>query len=333
MKNLWYSALCASLADNKCQGRLCRIFVVLSVFFLSMSARAQWDVHFSDYSTLRSYYNPAVSGVDGKLDVHVAYALQFAGYDNAPATMYFGGDLPVYFLSPRHGAGISFMNDKFGIFSTQRFAIQYAYNIAFGYRKRNRLSFGISGAMLTENINPDLELATKDDLAFPKSNAEGKVYDLGAGVYFCNPEYWAGLSTMHITAPTIEVGETNEIGIDRIYYLMGGGNIKIKNSLLSLQPSFMVQTDMQSWRGDLQCKVTYEYDEKKFYVGLGYSPKTSTTVMLGGIFHEVAVGYSYQMFTQGVGMLNGSHDITLSYQTDLDLFKKGKNVHRSVRFL
>jgi len=95
----------------------------------------------------------------------------------------------------------------------------------------------------------------------------------------------------------------------------------------------MVQTDMQSWREDIQCKLAYEYEGRKFYAGVGYSPNISVTAMIGGNFHGIQLGYSYQMYTAGVGIQNGAHELVFRYQTDLDLFRKGKNLHKSVRFL
>ena len=59
----------------------------------------------------------------------------------------------------------------------------------------------------------------------------------------------------------------------------------------------------------------------------------SVTFLVGGMFHGVNLGYSYQMYTSGVGLVHGSHEVVLSYQTDLDLFKKGRNKHQSVRWL
>ena len=114
---------------------------------------------------------------------------------------------------------------------------------------------------------------------------------------------------------------------------MGGCNIKLKNSLLSVQPSFLVQSDLDEWREDVQCKLAYENGDKKFYGGVGYSLDTSVTFLLGGVFHGIGLGYSYQLYTGGVGLINGSHEVVLGYRTDLDLFKKGRNKHKSVRWL
>lgn len=308
------------------------VFIIL-MSFSCLSLQAQWDVQWSDYSRMKSFFNPAVSGTDGKLNVTGAYSLQFAGYDNAPQTMYVGADMPVYFLGPRHGGGVSFMTDKIGIFSTQKISLQYAYNFIFGEKKNTHLAVGVQGAMLTENISSDVELADPNDPAFPRSKVDGNGVDMGVGVYLSNPKYWVSASVLHLTAPLLEMGETYEVQLSRMYYLMGGGNIKLKNTPLTLQPSFLIQTDLQSWREDIQCKVKYEYEERLFYAGIGFSPKTSATLLLGGEFHGIGIGYSYQIYTQGISMINGSHELVINYITDLDLFKKGRNRHKSVRFL
>ena len=310
-----------------------RLWTILAVFILCTGTmKAQWDVQFSDYTTLKSFYNPGVAGTDGLLNVAATYSLQMVGYKGAPATMFVAADCPIYFLTPRHGAGLSFMNDKIGMFSTTRLGLQYAFNFKLG--KKSRLAVGVQGAMLSESINPSgVELIDQNDPAFPTSTVTGNKFDMGAGLYFYHPRYFLGLSGQHLLAPTILLGEKNEVKVNRVYYLMGGCNIKLKNTLFSLAPSFLVQTDLQSWREDVQCKFCIDYDGKRLYAGVGYSPTVSTTFLIGGSFHGICLGYSYQLYTSGIGAANGSHELVLSYQVDLDLFKKGRNAHKSVRWL
>ena len=306
------------------------LFVLLSIWALTV--RAQWDVQFSDFTTLRSYYNPAVSGTDGKLNVALAYSVQMGGYDNAPQTMLVEADMPVWFLSARHGMGLSFYSDNASIFSTTKIGLQYAYNMKLS--KKGRLAIGVTGGMLRAKAEKGkIELEDNSDPAFPSSSQDGNKIDLGTGLYYYHPKMWLGASAQHLLAPTLILGETNEVELKRMFYLMGGCNIKFKNSLISIQPAFLVQSDFDMWREDVQCKVLYEKDEKKFYGGVGYSPKKSVTLLIGGVFHGISLGYSYQLYTEGIGAIRGSHEAVLSYQTDLDMFKKGRNKHQSVRWL
>jgi len=39
------------------------------------------------------------------------------------------------------------------------------------------------------------------------------------------------------------------------------------------------------------------------------------------------------MYTGSADFVNGSHELIVSYQTDINLQKKGRNKHKSVRFL
>ena len=306
------------------------LFVLLSACVLTL--RAQWDVQFTDFTTLRSYYNPAVSGTDGKLNVAATYSVQMGGYDDAPQSLFVGMDLPAWFLSARHGVGVSFFTDNAAIFSSTKIGLQYAYNRKLG--KKGRLAIGVAGGMLSAKAEKNkMELEDNSDPAFPSASQIGNKIDLSGGLYYYHPKMWFGISGQHLLAPTIHLGQTNDLELKRVFYLMGGCNIKFKNSLISLQPAFLVQSDFAAWREDVQCKVMYEKNEKKFYGGVGYSPNTSATLLLGGVFHGIKLGYSYQLYTGGVGAVNGSHEAVLSYQTDLDMFKKGRNKHQSVRWL
>ena len=258
--------------------------------------------------------------------------MQTVGYVDAPNSIYVGANLPVYFLNPHHGAGLSFFSDNAGIFTTTRIGLQYAYNLKVS--QKGRLAVGVLGVMMSEKIaSESLNIEENNDPAFPTSGAKGNKIDMGVGLYFYHPKLWLGASAQHLLAPTILMDRRYELEVPRMYYLMGGCNIKLKNTLLSLQPSFLVQSNMDRWREDVQCKVAYEKDEKRFYGGVGYSPNTSVTFLVGGMFHGINVGYNYQMYTSGVGLINGSHELVVGYQTDLDLFKKGRNKHKSVRWL
>jgi hypothetical protein len=69
------------------------------------------------------------------------------------------------------------------------------------------------------------------------------------------------------------------------------------------------------------------------YGGLSYSPTNSVTALVGMKIQGVTLSYSYECYTSGVNPGNGSHELFVGYQIDLNLVKKGKNVHKAVRIL
>lgn len=308
-----------------------RIILTLCVALTALVARAQFDTHFTHYWALQGYYNPAVAGLSGQLNLYGTYAMQMAGYTHAPATMLFGADMVLPTEKKNQAVSANLYNESIGLFTNQRLFAGYAYRFNLW---GGRMAVGVNAGSLEQKFDGSkVESEESNDIAFPSSEVDGMGLDLTAGVHFAHPLFYAGLSVMHLTAPAIELGETYEIKIDRTYYLSGGGNIQLKNPLLSIQPSLQLMTDLQAWRADLTVRGTYTYDEKRYYAGLTYSPMTSVAILLGGEINSVSFGYAYEIFTSGVGLIHGSHDLYVGYVMDVDLFKKGKNKHKSIRIL
>ena len=129
------------------------------------------------------------------------------------------------------------------------------------------------------------------------------------------------------------IGEKNEMEVDPYFNFMAGGNIKLKNPLISIQPSLQLMTDFVAWRADITARGTYNYEGKKLFAGATYSPATSVALFAGLEFSNITLSYGYEMFTSGIGAQNGSHDIYIGYDIELNLGKKGKNKHNSIRIL
>jgi len=304
------------------------LFLLLS---FCLETRAQYDVSFNHYWMMESGFNPAAAGKEDKINVVAAYNLSFAGFENNPRTMYVSGDMPFYALKSFHGVGVSLINDQIGLFTHQRLAFEYAYkkNLLGG-----KFSVGVMGSLINESFDgSELDLEDASDPAFSTSEINGNAFDLGAGIYYMHKNWYAGFSVMHAMAPLVEMGETNEIQIDRTYYLTGGYNIKLRNPFLKIQTSVLGRTDGVAYRADITGRLVYSNDGKMMYAGLGCSPTNSFTVYLGGNFHGITLGYCYEVYTSAISMANGSHELIASYQMDLDFGKRGKNKHKSVRIL
>ncbi len=280
---------------------------------------------------METAFNPAAVGKQNKINVNVAYNTTLTGFENNPKTMYASADMPFHLLGVYQGVGVRFMNDKIGLFSHNSLALQYAMKVKL---LGGMLSIGVQPTLLGENFDGSkLDLETSNDPAFSTSEITGSGFDLGAGIYYMHKYWYAGASVMHALEPTVELGETNEIKIARTYYFTAGGNIRFRNPFLSLQPSVMGRSDGVGYRADITTRLTYQHEQKKMYAGVGYSPTNSVTVYVGGVVHGISLNYSYEAYTNGVSLGNGSHELLIGYQTDLNLFKKGRNKHQAVRLL
>ena len=259
--------------------------------------------------------------------------MQLTGYEHAPVTMIVTADLPLWMIGPAHGAGAGFVNDKIGLFEHKKFFFHYAYHQKLW---GGRLSIGARAALLAETFDGSgVDLETSGDPAFPSSKVDGTAFDLDAGIRYDGKDWYTGFSVLHSLTPLIELGDekVNEYEIPQTFYLTGGYNIHFRNPLLSMQTSAIVRSDLQAWRGDINARLVYKSPQGRIYAGLGYSPTVSASVFIGGDFHGIQLGYCYELYTGGVGALQGTHELSIGYVTDLNLFKKGKNRHQSVRLL
>lgn len=311
------------------QKRKCAIFLLL--WLLTASVWAQQEPSFSHYWAMEPSFNPAAVGKESKLNVTGAYAMTLTGFENNPRTMYVAGDMPFMMMNKMHGVGLQLMNDQIGLFKHQRLVVQYAYKQRL---LGGILSIGVQAGLLSEKFNGSgLDLEDTSDPAFSKTDDTGTAVDLSAGLYYQHGPWYAGLSILHATAPTIELGEKSIYNISNVYYLTGGYNIRLNNPLLTIHPSMLVRYDGTAYRGDVTCRLKYTHDNRVLYAGVGCSPTNSVTAFLGGLFHGVMLGYSYEVYTSALSFGNGSHELFVGYQTELNLYKKGRNRHQSVRIL
>lgn len=309
-----------------------RLFLIIGLLLLSvLTTSAQYDVSFGHYWSMEPSFNPAAVGKEAKLNFTGAYAIQLAGFEHNPNTMYAAADMPFYALRSYHGVGIQFINDAIGLFSHKRIGLQYAYQPElFG----GRLGLGLNLSMLNEKFDGSkLDIDDTKDPLFTTTPVNGSGFDIGLGLYYRRADWYAGFSVMHLNSPHIELGEKNELNISATYYLTGGYNIHLNHPFLTVQTSVLGRTDGVAYRADVSGRLVYSHEKRNLYGGLSYSPTNSVTVQIGGVIRGVRLGYSYEIYTSSISFGNGSHELFIGYQTDINLHKKGRNLHKSVRIL
>lgn len=308
-----------------------RIIIIVTLGVLPLLVRAQQEPHFAHYWAMEPSFNPAAAGKERVLNVTGAYAMTLTGFENAPKTMYIGADMPFRLLNAFHGAGVQIANDQLGLFSHQRLMLQYNYKHSL---LGGTISGGVQFGVLSEKFRGSaLDLEIGDDPAFTRSDVSGVAMDISAGLYYNHRNWYVGVSALHLTSPAVELGDRSILNISPAYYLTGGYNIKLRNPFLTIHPSVLGTYDGSNYRVDVTARVKYTYDKKMLYAGVGYSPDNSVTAFLGGNFHGITLGYSYEVYTKVLKIGNGSHELFVGYQTELNFTKKGRNRHQSVRIL
>ena len=315
-----------------------RAVIVVLIATIGQVVKAQDDVAFTNYWAFQSFYNPAAAGAEGMLNVRAAYRMEMAGFEDGGKTMLIQGDMPMFFLpGQRHGCGVGFLNDMIGLFSLKRIWLQYAYHLPI--KKVNRLSFGANLVVMTDAFDGskvELGEGSSSGGAVPTSSVSGFGFDLDLGLRFSHKDIWTvGASVTHVLGPSISLGDEKRYKIDfsPTIHVIGGHCLRFHRREFALRSSARVMSNMQSWRADITERLCYDGSKGKMYGGVTYSPTISVGMLFGIVFHGVSFGYSYEMYTGGIAIQNGTHELHIGYEYDLTNQKKGRNFHQSVRWL
>ena len=209
---------------------------------MAATVRAQYDVSFAHYWAMEPSFNPAAVGKEAKLNVTGAYALQLAGFEHNPKTMYAAADMQLYGLGTYHGVGVQLLNDDIGLFSHKRLAVQYAYQRRV---VKGKLSVGVQLGMLGETFDGSKAEMPEDgsDPILSSSSINGSGLDVSAGIYYQALNWYMGASVLHLNNPVVALGETSELSIDATYYFTAGYNIQLNHPFFKIQTSVLGRTD------------------------------------------------------------------------------------------
>lgn len=316
------------------QHKLMRVAMVLLVLLAGMGAnrvQAQQDVAFLHYWRMETQWNPAAVGQSPQLSVQGAVQTHAMGYEQAGSTMWAGADMAFALGRTNHGVGAMFLNDNIGLFSHKRFSLQYAYHQPW---RGGTIALGLQADMLQEGIDGSkADLGDKNDPAFPTTQVNGSAFDLSVGSYYQRKGFRLSAAYHHLAAPTVRLGETHELPIRGVLNVGTQYNIHTSSPLFTITPSAMLRSDFTDYRVDLTLRGEYKFENRLIFGGINYAPQRSVGLFVGGTLQGIDISYGYEANTSGLGLGAGQHEIVIAYRLPIDLGKKQRNLHKSVRWL
>lgn len=324
------------------------IVAALLMLLCHQEASAQTDPQFSQYYEVPTYYNPAAAGRTDLLRIRGGARLQWVGIDNAPRSFAATADMPFKLFGKRFGAGVVFGQESIGLYKTLNVSAQIGYKLRkFGGEFTAAIQIGMydqafKGSEVFLPDNDDYHQGSDD--AIPTTDIHGTALDLGAGLWFEHPRFWAGLSCTHITSPTIALNAENSAGgsetsgerryefqARRTLYFMAGSNIPIKNTLFEIVPSLLVKSDFTFTTGELTARVRYN---KFLSFGVGYRWNDAVIATVAAEIKNFYIGYSYDYATSAINKASsGSHEVFAGYSLKLDFSDKNRHRHKSIRIM
>lgn len=326
--------------------RLTAIAVLTAVCLcVAVAAHAQSDVQLSQYYEVGSVYNPAAIGRTDNIRLRAAGRLQWVGIHGAPSTFLAAGDMPFRLGGKRLATGLVLQQESIGLYNSLNINAQIAYKLR---KAGGEFTIALQPGMYDQRFRgSEVYIPDGDDYhesadnAIPSVDLHGTALDMAAGIFFERKKWWVGVSGQHLTAPTITMGGENgsqgsdayvyEFKAPRALYFMGGGNIKLKNTLFELMPSMLAKTDFTNYSVEVNARIRYN---SFLSGGLGYRLNDAVVISVAADIKNFYLGYSFDYSTSSIRSASaGSHEVVLGYSLKLDLGDKNRNSHRSIRYM
>lgn len=302
-------------------------FPVLILFCFPFLLLGQQEVTFSQYMFNHQSLNPAYVGSKDYSQFAILHRTQWMNFPGAPESQAFTFNHRM--SSKNFGFGLSGINDEIGPISNSRVAIDLAYHLLINHAY---LAIGIKTGLTNFNFDENMiQTTTPNDLAFT-FDEEGKFLpNIGFGIYYHRPRWYAGLSVPWFI-------EDESFSTQRHYYGIFGGLVKISDRF-DAKPSVLVKhTQGSAFAYDLSVLLLYK---SLFWIG----PQTRSTLEKGipsndwgggfgiiagvNLSKSISIGYSYNTSTMSnmVSTNHATHEIMLRF----DLMPAFKTVLRSPR--
>ena len=299
------------------------ILSILSVVAVS----AQQDPQFSQNMFNKLANNPGFAGSRGVVATSILHRSQYIGFGEdggaGASTQNFSVDAELPFLYG--GVGLNIVTDKIAGFNNLGLQASYAYRTELGV---GQIGMGMSVGMYQSGLNGGfLNPATPEDDAIPTGDVKGSALDLGAGVYYNTQDVYIGISSAHLTEPTIEWSDGQDYNMSRHYFLIAGYTHDI-NHMLLLHPSIYLKSDGATSQLDINTSLIYN---NKVWGGVSYRLDEGLVFLTGlNVNEDLKLGLAYDVVLNQIG--NNSIEIMLGYDFKVS-YDKAISKYKNPRFL
>ena len=299
-----------------------RIFILILGVVSVITVHAQQDPQFSQNMFNKLANNPGFAGSRGSIATSVLHRSQWMGFEGAPSTQNFSIDSELPFLNG--GVGLNIVKDNIAQFSNLGLQASYAYRTELGV---GQMGMGMSVGMYQSGTDGGFNPADKTDSSVPKEVVSGSSLDIGAGIYYNTQDVYIGISSSHMTEPTVEWTDGQDFDLTRHYFLIAGYYHEI-NPVLSLNPSIYLKSDGATSQLDINTNLIYN---NKLWGGVSYRLDEGLILLAGMNVNEdlrFGLGYDVTMMNP----LGNSLEIMLGYNFKIKT-NKAVSKYKNPRFL
>jgi type IX secretion system PorP/SprF family membrane protein len=315
-----------------------KVLIVYAMFFIAngndSELKAQQPLIFNQYMFNTMLINPAYAGSREVFTANGIARKQWVGIKGAPSIQSISANSPL--RRSKFSLGFSIGSEQFGVTNRTGVYYNHAYRVKIGdgrggIRNRGRgpgvgkLSFGMS-AGFDLRYSKWSEVSTSDPL-----NTDPEFYfdsgmkfepNFGAGAFFNNDKYYAGLSIPRFLLWSDNPkDQSHELSVrmgELAYYLMAGGVFDLSRNV-KIRPSFLMKyLPNSSFQADINANLIFN---DRYTFGLTYrTTKSVVAIVQIYITRQLSFAYSYDYsFSELQGFSSGSHEIMLQFEFGFDI--------------
>lgn len=289
--------------------------IIIALFIVIGNARAQTIKHVADFSKFQQFYNPALTGFQGAA-VKSYYRDQFAGYQNAPKSLFVSGEMKLSDLRQseskiEHGFGLSLLHESFGAILENNVGMSYSAGLNLNESLSLKAGVGLNYNRASINHNQ----LVLDNVSDPSYNAllngdnNSQKFALNVGVALVHDSYYVGYSlndalkkeTSNYFNPNYGTKHVLQVGYRREIFDQFG---LIFNGIYQFEQH-------QKAIPEVHIKALVN---RTFWFGAGYRHDLAYTVNAGVSVKQFRFGYAREINASKTnGFYKGVNEITLSY--------------------
>lgn len=243
-----------------------QILPVLALLCCGFPILAQQDGQYTMFMFQKMQYNPGATGHADAPILMVGGRQQWIGLEGAPASQLVSFSGPI--INGKVGVGITLQRHSIGISENYSLEGSYAYRLRLG---RGNLSLGLSSSVRLIQMDFSSLTGTQPvsgDNAIPAGLQSKYVPNFGAGIYFSNKYFFAGIGSPRLLRNNIDLAESSDIisrEVEHIYGLLGF-EIPINDNTI-ITPQLLTKY-VQGSPFDADVNITFRFMDA---VGIGAS--------------------------------------------------------------
>ncbi len=303
-----------------------RHIVLLSLALLALTAGYAQDPHFTQFTRIPTWYNPATSGHGVEhIRLTLLYRNQWAGATNPFKTEGLFFDKQV----SKVGFGANIVNNSAGASGFRQLYLngQLSYRMKFG---RHALASGVQIGFIQKSFDPS-KMTFDDqytvDQGFDPSNPTSETFsytkltrpDFGLGLLWTYGKQgkdhfypYAGLSLQHLNQPKESFIEQDNV-IPRKYIASAGLGIWINESwFLTPGIQYAQQQFAKELLGSVMVRLPME-DRNQVEGGIIFRNNDALALYAGYQWNSFMAGMSYDINISGATGGSGAFELTLTY--------------------